>query len=58
MPSRRDFLRGGGGLAAVGGLGWLGIGHISVTGEVKRKYIDVSWGLTDDSDADAFCGRR
>ncbi len=43
MPSRRTFLLGGGGLAAIGGLGWLGVEHISVTGEVKRKYIDVSW---------------
>ena len=44
MPSRRAFLLGGGGLAAIGGLSWLGVEHVSVTGEVKRKYIDVSWG--------------
>jgi len=43
MPSRRSFLLGGGGLAAIGGLGWFGVEHVSVTGEVKRKYIDVSW---------------
>lgn len=39
MPSRRTVLLGGG-LAAVGGLG---VEHASVTGEVKRKYVDVSW---------------
>jgi hypothetical protein len=41
MPSRRTVLLGGG--LAVGGLGWLGVEHAFVTGEVRRKYIDVSW---------------
>jgi len=43
MPARRSFLLAAGGLTAIGGLGWLGVEHVSVTGEVKRKYIDVSW---------------
>lgn len=42
MPSRRTVLLGGG-LAAIGGLGWLGVESVSVTGEVKRKYVGVSW---------------
>ncbi|KPN29879.1 hypothetical protein SY89_00599 [Halolamina pelagica] len=42
MPARRSFLLAAG-LTAIGGLGWLGVEHVSVTGEVKRKYIDVSW---------------
>jgi len=42
MPSRRTVLLGGG-LAALGGLGWLGVEYVPVTGEVKRKYVDVSW---------------
>ena len=41
MPSRRTVLLGG--LATIGGLGWLGVERVFVTGEVKRKYIDVSW---------------
>jgi hypothetical protein len=41
MTSRRALLLGG--LAAFGGLGWLGGEHLSVTGEVRRKYIYVSW---------------
>lgn len=43
MPSRRTVLLGSGGLTGLCGLGWAGIEHVSVTGAVKRKYIDVSW---------------
>lgn len=43
MPARRSLLLAVGGLTAIGGLGWLGAEHVSVTGGVRRKYIDVSW---------------